>query len=129
MGGPHEAARRTRREAQAQSDHPQQQYIDLAEVMRQAAVAARDQSYGAVLVLGDQVVGEAPSRVMLTGDPLAHAEREAIREAQKRLGRTDLAGAVLYSTSPPCPMCRQVAAQARVARMYFGSRMADGGMP
>ncbi len=117
------------RSAQAQSEHPQKRWYDAAESMRQTAIQAGDQSYGAVVVSGGMIVGESPSRVLANSDAAAHAEREAIRDAQKRLGRADLAGSVLYSTSAPCPVCRQAAAQARVARMYFGESMADGGAP
>ena len=58
-----------------------------------------DQPYGAVLVMGDAVVGEGPSLVVKDNNPDAHAERVALLDAQRRLGRADLAGAVLYSTS------------------------------
>src|SRR6187399_2905291 len=97
--------------------------------MEHLAKSWGDQPYGAVLVAGGTIVGEGPSRVVMLGDPTAHAEREAIRDAQRRLGRLDLAGSVLYSTSRPCAECRQAAAQARIARMYFGAALADGGAP
>ena len=88
-----------------------------------------DQSYGAVLVAGGAVVGEGPSRVVQRGDPSAHAEREAIRDAQRRLGRDDLSGSVLYSTSRPCRQCEIAAAQAKVARMVYGEALHDAGQP
>ena len=75
------------------------------------------------------LVGEGPSRVVKNRDPNAHAEREAIRDAQRRLGRTDLAGTVLYSTSRPCSLCEAAAAEAGVARMYFGATLTDAGVP
>ena len=49
--------------------------------------------------------------------------------AQRRLGRKQLSGAVLYSTSKRCSLCEAAAAQAAVSRMYFGSPLADGGTP
>ena len=61
-----------------------------------------DQPYGAVVVKDGRIIGYGPSRVVLKKDATAHAEREAIREAQARLGTTDLSGCVLYSTSRPC---------------------------
>jgi len=88
-----------------------------------------DQPYGAVLVFGDIVIGEGPSRVIKLGDPLAHAEREAIRDAQRRLGRNVLAGSVLYSTSRPCRLCAAAAAEASVARMVYGAELNDAGVP
>jgi len=72
---------------------------------------------------------EGPSRVIRNADPNAHAEREAIREAQERLRTTNLAGSVLYSTSRPCRLCEQAAARANVSRMYFGADLLDAGRP
>jgi tRNA(adenine34) deaminase len=80
-------------------------------------------------VLGDAVVGEGPSRVVKNNDIGAHAEREALRDARQRLGREDLRGAVLYSTSRPCPLCEAAAAEAGVRRMYFGPSLTDAGEP
>lgn len=108
---------------------PQSRWYDAAEAMRQRALSWGDQPYGAVLVLGDRIVGEGPSRVVLHGDPDAHAEREAIRDAQRRLARRRLDGAVLYSTSRPCALCEAAAAAAGVARMIHGATLVDAGVP
>ena len=88
-----------------------------------------DQPYGAAIVLDGRLLAEAPSRVVGTANADAHAEREAVREAQRVLGRSDLSGSVLYSTSRPCAVCESAAADARVARMYFGESMSDAGPP
>jgi guanine deaminase len=97
--------------------------------LRQQAVGAGDQAYGAVVVKDGQVVGEGPSRVVLSRDPTAHAEMEAIRDAAKRLGTRDLRGCELYSTSRPCKMCETAAYWAGVSRMYFGTEVTDAGVP
>ena len=97
--------------------------------MQRLAESWGDQPYGAVLVADDAIIGEGPSRVIQRGDASAHAEREAIRDAQRRLGRADLAGSVLYSTSRPCSLCERAAAQANVAQMIYGPDLADGGPP
>jgi tRNA(Arg) A34 adenosine deaminase TadA len=83
-------------------------------------------------VLGDDLLGEGPSRVVQKSDPRAHAEREAIEDAQRRLGRVGQplpAGTVLVSTSRPCAACQAAAAQAGVSRLVFGSDLQDGGAP
>lgn len=108
---------------------PERRWVDAAEAMRQRALSWGDQPYGAVLVLDGAIVGEGPSRVVLKNDPDAHAEREAIRDAQQRLGRELLKGSVLYSTSRPCALCQQAAAKAGVSRMVFGVQMVDAGKP
>ena len=88
-----------------------------------------DQAYGAVLVLDDKLVGEGPSRVVKLGDPNAHAEREAIKDAQRRLNRKMLSGSILYSTSRPCRICEAAAADADVSRMFYGNMLYDAGSP
>jgi tRNA(Arg) A34 adenosine deaminase TadA len=97
--------------------------------MKRLAESWGDQSYGAVLVLDGQLVGEGPSRVMKNADATAHAEREAIRDAQRRLFRSKIEGSVLYSTSRPCSVCEAAAAEAGIRRMYFGERLQDAGVP
>lgn len=103
-----------------------------ARELRDAAVRAGDQPYGAVVLRGSEIVGEGPSRVVSKKDHTAHAEREAIRDALRRLGSTgakDLAGCVLVSTSRPCGMCEAAAANARIARMVHGDQLTDAGPP
>lgn len=100
-----------------------------ARALRDAAVRAGDQPYGAVVLLGEKIVGEAPSRVVTNNDPNAHAERQAIRDALRRLDSTDLAGCVLVSTSRPCRLCESAAAAARIARMVHGDALTDAGPP
>ncbi len=97
--------------------------------MLELALSWGDQPYGAVLVLDGQLVGEGPSRVVRNRDPSAHAEREAIRDAQARLGRNRIDGSVLYSTSRPCRACEDAAAEAGVSRMIHGDALVDAGAP
>jgi len=122
------AARSSRAQPDANAD-PQRRFHDAALAMRERALGWGDQPYGAVLVLGGAIVGEGPSRVVRDADPDAHAERVAIRDAQRRLGRERLDGVVLYSTSRPCALCEAVAARAGVARMIHGPSLADAGAP
>ena len=108
---------------------PERRWYDAAVAMERLATSWGDQPYGAVLVAGGAVIGNGPSRVVALGDPDAHAEREAIRDAERRLGRTRLAGSVLYSTSRPCRACESAAAAAGVARMFHGPELHDAGEP
>jgi tRNA(adenine34) deaminase len=106
-----------------------QEFIDAAFKMKDAAVRSGDQAFGAVVVRDRRIIGFGPSRVVLRKDLTAHAEREAMREAQARLGSTDLDGCLLYSTSRPCSNCEAAAAAARIARMFYGSDATDAGVP
>jgi tRNA(Arg) A34 adenosine deaminase TadA len=104
-------------------------FIQRAFAMRQQAIDSGDQAYGAIIVQGDKIVGLGPSRVVVNGDPSAHAEMEAIRDACRRLGTRDLSDCVMYSTSRPCRMCESAAYWARVSRLFHGSAIVDGGAP
>ena len=108
---------------------PERRWYEAAASQRSLAESWGDQPYGAVVVLHGALVGEGPSRVVKNQDPNAHAEREAIKDAQRRLGRTSLTGSVLYATSRPCALCEAAAAQAGVSRLYFGAALSDAGPP
>ena len=103
-------------------DARRQAFVDKAFEMKQLAEQAGDQPYGAVIVRGEEIVGFGPSRVNTRKDWTAHAEREAIRDAQARLGRRELADCVMYSTSRPCGNCERAAAEAKLSRHVFRSR-------
>ena len=123
------AARHAPARAQAAPRQPELRWYEAAAEMRRLAESWGDQSYGAVLVIEGSLVGQGPSRVVKNQNPDAHTEREAIRDAQSKLGRQRLPGAVLYSTSRPCNLCEAAAAQAGVSRMYFGPSLIDAGIP
>ena len=52
----------------------------------------------------------------------AHAEMEAIREANRALGSWRLEDCTLYVTLEPCPMCAGAILSARIPRVYYGAR-------
>ena len=116
-------------QAQPVGREPELRWYEAAADMKRLAQSWGDQPYGAVLVLDGMLIGHGPSRVLKNQNPNAHAEREAILDAQHRLGRQWLPGAVLYSTSRPCSLCEAAAAQAGVTRMYFGPSLMDAGAP
>lgn len=72
------------------------------------AKAARDSGEmpdGAVAVLDEAMVARGRPQVAATGDPTAHAVMVVLREAARRLGRTNLGGLVIFSATEPCTMC------------------------
>jgi tRNA(adenine34) deaminase len=77
---------------------------------------------GAVLVLGDEVVGEGWNRPISASDPTSHAEIEAIRQAAARIRNYRLMGGVLYVTLEPCVMCAGAIVLARLDRLVFAAR-------
>jgi tRNA(Arg) A34 adenosine deaminase TadA len=113
----------------APADTPLAQAMRRALALRDEALRAGDQPFGAVVLRGGDVVGSAPSRVVSLADPTAHAEMEAIRDAARRLRSRDLSGCVLVSTSRPCRMCEAAAAWAGISRMVHGEALTDAGPP
>lgn len=104
-------------------------FVERAFDMRRLAESSGDQPYGAIVVKDGRIVGQSPSRVILDGDPTAHAEMQAIRDAARRLGSRDLSGCTLYSSSKACPMCEAAAYWAGIDRLVFGRAPTDGGPP
>lgn len=104
-------------------------FISRAFEMRQAAIEFGDQAYGAVIVRDSVIIGQSWSKVILDRDPTAHAEMAAIRDATRRIDSRNLAGAVMYSTSRPCPMCEAAAYWAGLGQMVFGREKRRGGSP
>ena len=96
--------------------------------MRQALTAAHDARQrdevpvGVCVVSGAELLAVAGNRTRTDGDPTAHAEIVALREAARRLGNYRLTDAVVYSTIEPCAMCAGALIQARVQRLVYGAR-------
>ncbi len=76
---------------------------------------------GAVVVLGDEVVGRGCNQPISAEDPTAHAEIIAIRAAAAAVGNYRLTGATLYVTIEPCLMCVGAMIHARVALVVYGA--------
>jgi len=93
--------------------------------LREAERAADhdDVPIGCIVVSGGEVVAAAPNERELRGDPTAHAEVLALREAADRVGYgwRMPADAVLYVTLEPCAMCAGAIVLARMPRVVFGA--------
>ena len=76
---------------------------------------------GAVVVRGGVVLGRAHNRREESGDPLAHAEILALRQAASRYDGWRLTGSTVYVTLEPCAMCAGALVNSRVERLVFGA--------
>jgi tRNA(adenine34) deaminase len=76
---------------------------------------------GCVIVLDNEVIGEAHNEVEALCDPTAHAEIIAIRRSGKLLHRSQFKGAVLYSTLQPCGMCTMASIWGGITRIVYGA--------
>ena len=91
----------------------------LAEARR--ALDAGEVPVGAVVAIGDEIVGRGFNQPIGSGDPTAHAEIVAIREAAHHVGNYRLLGAVLCVTIEPCLMCVGALVHARIGTLVFGA--------
>jgi tRNA(adenine34) deaminase len=76
---------------------------------------------GAVVAIEDAIVGRGFNQPIASGDPTAHAEVVAIRDAARRIGNYRLTGATLCVTIEPCLMCVGALVHARVGTLVFGA--------
>jgi tRNA(adenine34) deaminase len=100
-------------------------YMDLALGAAEEATARGDWPTGSVIVLDSEVVGRGQNRQVSLNDITVHAETDALRDAFRRLGKTSLEGATLYTTMEPCPMCAEAMRMARITRLVLGLRHKD----
>src|SRR5438105_187413 len=89
----------------------------------QAALAreAGEVPIGAVVVLDGLIVGRGFNQPIRAGDPTAHAEIVALRDAAQRVGNYRLTGATLCVTIEPCLMCVGALVHARIGTLVFGA--------
>jgi len=96
-------------------------FMRLALREAERAVEHDDVPIGAVVVGGGEVLAAARNERELRGDPTAHAEVLALREASAKLGTWRLLDTVLYVTLEPCAMCAGAVVLARVPRVVYGA--------
>jgi tRNA(adenine34) deaminase len=85
------------------------------------ARAHADVPVGAVVLVDGVVVAARHNERERTGDPTAHAEILALRDAAAALGGWRLSTATLVVTLEPCPMCAGALVAARLGRLVFGA--------
>ena len=87
-----------------------------------SAAAEGDVPVGALVVdAAGAIVARRHNEREQTGDPTAHAEVLALRDAAAAIGSWRLEGATVVVTLEPCVMCAGALASARVARVVFGA--------
>lgn len=95
--------------------------MELALDQARAALEHDDVPVGAVVLVDGELIAARHNERERTGDPTAHAEVLALRDAAAALGTWRLDEATLVVTLEPCPMCAGAAWAARVRRIVFGA--------
>jgi tRNA(Arg) A34 adenosine deaminase TadA len=84
--------------------------------------------FGAVIVRGGEIIGRGWNQTFKLMDPSAHAEVQAIRNTCKELKTLELAGAVMYCTGEPCPMCMSAIYWTMLDGVYFANTKEQGAL-
>lgn len=82
---------------------------------------------GAIIVKNGIIIGKGYNKKETKGDPTAHAEIIAIKDACKSIGDWRLNGCEMYVTLEPCPMCTGAIIQSRISKLYIGTFNKDMG--
>lgn len=93
----------------------------------EAALAHGDVPVGAVVLHEGEVLAARHNERHLTGDPTAHAELLALRDAAAARGGWRLEDCTLVSTLEPCIMCAGALLQSRLATLVYGAADLRGG--
>lgn len=95
----------------------------MAEAITEAklALAHDDVPVGAVVVHDGRVIGRGHNEREAAGDPTAHAEITALREAANELGSWRILDSTLYVTLEPCAMCAGAIVLSRIPRVVWGA--------
>jgi tRNA(adenine34) deaminase len=98
-----------------------ERYMGEAMLVAREAERAGDLPIGAIIVKDGVVIARAGNARSLNGDPTAHAEIIALREAAEVVGGWRLHGCTLYVTLEPCTMCAGAIVLARVDRVVYAA--------
>ena len=103
-------------------------------LMKEALVQAKkalkkgEVPIGAVVVLGDEIIGKGHNQPITKKDPTAHAEIIALKEASNRLDNYRLNEAIIYTTLEPCFMCAGALVHARIKKIIFAAQDTKSGV-
>lgn len=98
------------------------------EIAQEVWDRSNDLPIGAVVLNSrGEIIGRGGNERELSGDPTAHAEIIALRNAAKSIGSWRLADCTLVVTLEPCAMCAGAILQSRIPRIVFGAWDEKGG--
>ena len=97
------------------------QFMQRAIGLAKKAAGLGEVPVGAVITLGDQILGEGWNLRETNRSALEHAEIMAIKEASVKTDAWRLSGVKLYVTLEPCLMCAGAIYQARIPQVIFGA--------
>jgi len=97
-------------------------YMRQALVLAREAAAAGEVPVGCVIVRNGEIIGRGRNRREEKQATASHAEMEAMAQVNAVLGSWRLDDCELYVTLEPCPMCAGAILNARIPRVFYGTR-------
>lgn len=99
----------------------EKEWMKIAIQEAEMAFAEGEMPVGCVIIRGEEMIARGHNLREQTGDPTAHAEIVAMRNAARKMGTWRLDGCELFVTLEPCPMCAGAISQARIDRVMYGA--------
>jgi len=96
-------------------------WMEKALMLADQAASEGEVPVGAILVLGNEIIGQGYNSPISCCDPTAHAEIQAIRDACQKQANYRLPKASLYVTVEPCSMCAGAIVHARIERVVYAA--------
>jgi len=96
-------------------------FMEEALIEAKKALKKGEVPVGAVVVLGEDIVGRGYNQPITKNDPTAHAEIMALRDASMNLENYRLKDTLVYSTLEPCLMCAGALVHARIKKLIYSA--------
>ena len=96
-------------------------FMEEALIEAKKALEIGEVPIGAVVVLGEDIIGRGYNQPITKNDPTAHAEIMALRDASMNLKNYRLKDTQVYSTLEPCLMCAGALVHARVKKLFYSA--------
>ncbi len=96
-------------------------FMKNAILLAKKAAESGEVPVGAVIVRNGEIIAEGYNMRETKQSALSHAEIEAIKSANKKVGSWRLDDCEMYVTLEPCPMCTGAIINARIKTLVFGA--------
>jgi len=96
-------------------------FMEEALIEAKKALEIGEVPIGAVVVLGEDIIGRGYNQPITKNDPTAHAEIMALRDASMNLKNYRLKDTQVYSTLEPCLMCAGALVHARIKKLFYSA--------
>ena len=96
-------------------------FMEEALIEAKKALEKGEVPIGAVVVLGEDIIGRGYNQPITKNDPTAHAEIMALRDASMNLKNYRLKDTLVYSTLEPCLMCAGAFVHARIKKLFYSA--------